>query len=208
MDEVETNDEESTQPSFNKKSIEEQAFFAKHTLLTDEDEDSDEVKLARTVAYYYIKEEYMKHGGVPINTRDLIPTDITKLSNVELVNVMDNIELHNNITKKKDLTTRGFSTFSNLLKIASIFLQTPLLSNVGEEIQRDHVLRDSMVATVLGKGVNPPPLISTAVILTDYLSTVALRAAEYLNGSESEQDVVQGGRRSGDFSTVSSSSSD
>lgn len=185
-------------------------LMARAILMTNQEGEEDtDVSAARLVVTEHIKEEFKRNGGLPIDPSNMLPIDLNTLKSAELVNVMDNIELHLNRTRKADITSRAFTTLANILKTVSIVSGFPALAAIADQVEADAALRDSVVQSVLGKGVNPPAIVTTGVIIASYISNAVVKAAEIISqNGEREQTVLPRSRYEEGFRVSNSSSSD
>ena len=139
---------------------------------------------ARRPLESYIKKMYRDNGGLPVKTSSMLSTDIVKLTNEELVNVIDNMITQVNRNKKTDMTDKAIRAVTNVTKLGCYFTGISSPIKLMEKIDDDIVLRNSVVELALGKNVSPKPLVTLCFSLAEYLSGILLHVLE--NGKHNE----------------------
>lgn len=126
---------------------------------------------ARTVLENHIKTIYRDNNGLSIKTSALLPTDLKKLTDDELVNVCDNLIAQRNRTKKNGMATKIISCAASVARLATHLVGYGNCDNLFEKINEDVVLRDSVIEAALGKNISPKPAVTAAICVADYLAS-------------------------------------
>lgn len=126
---------------------------------------------ARKRLEFLIREAFIHSGGIaPISKDNLLPLDLNTLTVSELINILDNMALHENKTNKGALTQRVMDTFVIIGNAASDTFGLEIVKKGVNSLQTDMILRDAITKCFLGKGVNPSPKISLGVSVVSYLA--------------------------------------
>ena len=117
-----------------------------------------------------IKKLYIKNGGLPINTQNPIPTDLKTKTNDELEHIVDNMMMHLNRSNKEDIVSKCLNIITNVGLATASFTGLNVPSNIYDLVNADAVLKQSIVAVFLGKGINPNPQIVFAISALSHAS--------------------------------------
>lgn len=104
---------------------------------------------AREMAKILIRKKYISNGGLPFNKNDPVPHDLEKLTSVEMIHVLENIQIHEKRSAQGDLINRATSGGSNV-----VYLLTGDKQVIGQ-VNSDNVLRKALVDVFLGTRFSP-----------------------------------------------------
>lgn len=129
-----------------------------------------------------IKRCYMEHGGVPVNTESPVPVDISSLTNTQLENVADNIQLYINRTQKADLVSRVIGTVTNICRMGSLSTGIKVPESALNMMEGDHLLRDAIVKLCVGNVQGLHPFVIAFIGITSHLTAAVVNSyANYLD---------------------------
>lgn len=115
-----------------------------------------------------IKEAYIKEGGIPLCKNDPFPLNLHELSNQELINVWDNLVIEKTRRKRDVVINRSLFTVVEICQMVAEILDLKLPNELIGAVETDAMLRESLVATVVGQGFKPSSLLSLALCASYY----------------------------------------
>jgi len=137
------------------------------TLRANENDAVARAKLERVV-----QRTFKENGGVPINLKNPLPLDLKILSNDELINVIDNMQIFLNRTRKSEFVARCISIFQDGLRMFTNTSKVP--DTVYNYITQDDLLREAMVTTFFGPSNSISPVSVIGISLLSYLVRIAV----------------------------------
>lgn len=147
------------------------------------DEEVEELELRQSLINK-IKRQLLDNGTTVINTTSPFSQDLHALTSAELINVWDNITLESHRLKRDTLVERSMYTLSELVKLGFSLTNVSMTKSLYDTLETDKMLRESLVASAVGKGYSPPPLVNLGVCLAYYGARVA---NDYLHGARTRQ---------------------
>ena len=116
------------------------------------------------------KKLYLKTGGLPIIRQNPLPVDLTSVSPEHLINIIDNMIIHVNRTRKADMVSKCINIVSNLGAMLTASLNISTDVRVFHLVNEDLILRESLCAVVMGRQVSPSPTVCLIISAISHLS--------------------------------------
>lgn len=164
---------------------------------------------ARATLEHHVKKLYRDNGALTCNTSALLPIDILKITDDELINVVDNMISQINRTKKGDMTVKIISAFTGSARLFSAITGVQGIDTQITRLSDDPILRSSIMETMVGKNISPKPLHTLGLCLLEYGTRIA--TALIIDGQRQQQFAGLFEERRGDAggnSTTASSNSE
>lgn len=125
---------------------------------------------ARSTLELHVKRLYRDTGGLQCVTTSLLPIDLTKITDDELINVCDNMMSQKLRTKKADMCSRIISSTANIGRLIGAITGLSGLDRVVHRLDNDPILRSSLMELFIGKNVTPRPVVTLGLCVLDYSS--------------------------------------
>lgn len=158
---------------------------------------------SRAMAKHFIRKTFISNGGLPFNTKNPIPVDLDKLSDQELVYVLENMLIYQQRTKSKHIATQAVNTLANLAYLSSKKSGNDTAVGIIDSINSDEFLRQSIVEVLIGRTAQLNPLLSLVITGSSYITNLIV---QYQHGKQLELNGNTGARL-GNTTGVSQSSS-
>lgn len=137
-----------------------------------------------------IKDNYVQNPGLSFNTKSPFPIDLHSLSPEEIVNVYDNMKIQLNMRKRDDLIGRLVRILINSSTIATQYLGFKIPDSWLRTVNEDTILRESLAATMMGKGMKPHPIATLTLAFSDHVMS-AVAAAIPIDESTTRETLIQ-----------------
>jgi hypothetical protein len=131
---------------------------------------------ARPALELLIHRLFRNNGGLDCKTTNLLPIDLPKLTDQEVINVAQNMITQINGSKKSGMTRKAVSAISNTARLACQMVGYPSgLDEVLQQVDVDTDLRDSLIQIFLGKNVSPSPKVTFTLSLLSHGTAILLK---------------------------------
>lgn len=139
---------------------------------------------ARTSLETHIKKLYRDNGSLPLKTTSLLPLDLIKITDEELINVADNAIAHINRTKKGDMASKMLNSISSTVGLLGYLVGVESLDSEVSRLAEDPILRNSIIETLFGKNISPKPIHTLIFCGVEYSTSIIhkfIRDGQYSN---------------------------
>lgn len=157
---------------------------------------------ARQALEIHIKKLYRDHGGLSLKTSSLLPLDLAKITDDELINVADNMVAQLNKTKKADTASKILSSACALGRLITSVFGYNGTEILVQRLENDPVFKNSVMETVIGKNISPRPMVTLGLCLIEYGANICVSVLE--NGKHTA-DVRRAFRESDESSGTDTS---
>jgi hypothetical protein len=138
--------------------------------------------IERAVRRCYIQSS----GTLVVDKTDPITTDLTTLTNQEIINVIDNMRIQMTRTRKSELVERAIGTIHNTMQLFARKRGKMIPETTMNQLASDSLLRESCVALFLGQNFTLSPLTTAAISVAYHFTTFLLNITTPTNAQSTQ----------------------